>query len=97
MTGSAGRARTVAVGYKSSILRGGAGGEGRGVALRFVPWRIYAGSFSVCFARLSALGPHLVAKLSQDGGKVDQDSAKMAQDSAKMVQDSAKMAQDSPT
>ena len=54
-------------------------------------------SFSVCFACLSALGPHLVAKLSQDGGKVDQDSAKMAQDSAKMVQDSAKMAQDSPT
>ena len=47
--------------------------------------------------RLGALGPHLVAKLSQDGAKMDQDSAKMAQDSAKMAQDSTKMAQDSPT
>ena len=54
-------------------------------------------SFSVCFASLSALGSHLVAKLPQDGGKVDQDSSKMAQDSAKMAQDSTKMAQDSPT
>ena len=36
---------------------------------------------------LGALGPHLVAKLSQDGAKMDQDGTKMAQDSAKMVQD----------
>ena len=59
--------------------------------------QVYADSFSVCFARLAALGPHLGAKLSRDGAKMDQDSAKMAQDSAKMVQDSTKMAQDSPT
>ena len=59
--------------------------------------QVYADSFSIFFARLGALGSHLVAKLSQDGAKMDQDSTKMAQDSAKMVQDSAKMAQDSPT
>ena len=52
---------------------------------------------SIFFARLSALGSHLVAKLPQDGAKMDQYSSKMAQDSAKMAQDSTKMAQDSPT
>ena len=64
---------------------------------RMRPVRIYAGLIRFGAGGLGALGPHLVAKLSQDGAKMDQDSAKMAQDSAKMVQDSAKMAQDSPT
>ena len=61
------------------------------------PWWIYAEGFSIFFARLGALGYHLVAKLSQDGAKMHQDSSKMAQDSAKIAQDSTKMAQDSPT
>ena len=96
MTGSAGRARTVPV-RSFLLLREGAGRERRQIAPRRVTWRIYVGLIRFGAGGLGALGPHLVAKLSQDGGKVDQDSAKMAQDSAKMVQDSAKMAQDSPT
>ena len=97
MTGSAGRARTVPISEKIFYPKRRCRRRRAPDRPLIRPVRIYAGSFSVCFARLSALGPHLVAKLSQDGGKVDQDSAKMAQDSAKMVQDSAKMAQDSPT
>ena len=52
--------------------------------------------------RLGALGPHLVAKLRQNGAKmaprssnIAEISAKMGQHSAKMAQHSAKMAQHS--
>ena len=52
--------------------------------------------------RLGALGPHLVAKLRQNGAKmaprssnIGQVSAKMGQHSAKMAQHSAKIAQHS--
>ena len=96
MTGSAGRARTVPV-CSFLLLREGAGRERRGAAPRRVPWRIYVVLIRFGAGGLGAFGPHLVAKLSQDGAKMDQDSTKMAQDSAKIAQDSTKMDQDSPT
>ena len=57
--------------------------------------QVYVDSFSSFFARLSALGSHLVAKLSQDGAKMAPRWFRIAPRWPNIAQHSAKMSQHS--
>ena len=79
MTGSAGRARTVALGLSTwkVVPRGGAGGEGQKIALGALPWRIYvelirvgAGGLGSSWRSWAPSCRQVVARWREDGGKM---------------------------